>query len=152
MRNKTPHYEEILLAHGSGGRLTHGLITSQFLFMRDATRGGLGSVLVEAARGSGARIEISERDIPVREEVRGLCEILGLDPLYIANEGKAVVFCPKSDAHDVLSFMKGHPCGRDSAVIGEVTGSGEERVILNTVVGGSRQIDLPVGELIPRIC
>lgn len=121
-------------------------------FMRDATRGGLGSVLVEAAQGSGARIEINEKDIPVREEVRGLCEILGLDPLTIANEGKVLVFCPKIDADTVLSFMRGHPYGRNSEVIGEVTGSGEKRVILNTAVGGSRQIDMPVGELIPRIC
>jgi hydrogenase expression/formation protein HypE len=127
-------------------------LTPNIHFMRDATRGGLGAVLVEAAQGSGARIEINERDIPVKEEVRGLCEILGLDPLTIANEGKVVVFCPGSDADRVLTFMKGHVHGRDSAVIGTVTGSGEKRVILNTVVGGSRQIDMPVGELIPRIC
>lgn len=88
----------------------------------------------------------------MKEEVRGLCEILGLDPLYIANEGKLVLFCPAAEAGRVLSFMQGHPLGRDAAVIGEVTAMGGKRVILHTSVGGSREIDMPVGELIPRIC
>lgn len=121
-------------------------------FMRDATRGGLAAVLSEAAAAAGARIEIEERSIPVKDEVRGLCEILGLDPLYIANEGKFVLFCPARDAAKVLAIMKANPLGQDAACIGEVTSLAGRRVVLRTAIGGSREIDLPVGELIPRIC
>lgn len=121
-------------------------------FMRDATRGGLGSILSEIAQASGARIEIWEKDLPVRDEVRGACEVLGLDPLYIANEGKMVVFCPWDDAEKVLSFMKGHQYGTHASLIGRVTEMEGKRVILHTLIGGSREIDMPVGELIPRIC
>jgi hydrogenase expression/formation protein HypE len=127
-------------------------VSDSIRFMRDATRGGLGAILSEAATGADARFEIREQAIPVKEEVRGLCEVLGLDPLYIANEGKVVVFCPAGDAEKVLSFMKGHPLGKDAAVIGEVKSMGGGRVVLHTAIGGSREIDLPVGELIPRIC
>ncbi|MFY9397690.1 MAG: hydrogenase expression/formation protein HypE [Desulfomonilia bacterium] len=121
-------------------------------FMRDATRGGLGTILCEAARGARVRLEVRERDIPVKDQVRGLCEVMGLDPLYIANEGKLVVFCPAEDAPAVLEYMRGHEYGKDAALIGEVTAGGEKRAILHTAVGGSRELDLPVGELIPRIC
>ncbi|HNY66595.1 MAG TPA: hydrogenase expression/formation protein HypE [Deltaproteobacteria bacterium] len=152
--------EELGLASGlvsdcaSLNGLIHGVlgVSPHVHFMRDATRGGLGAVVCEAAAGAGARIELKEASIPVKEEVRGLCEILGLDPLYIANEGKLVLFCPAAEAGRVLSFMQGHPLGRDAAVIGEVTAMGGKRVILHTSVGGSREIDMPVGELIPRIC
>ena len=120
--------------------------------MRDATRGGLGAVLVEAASAAELTFEIEERMIPVRDDVRGLCEILGLDPLFIANEGKMVVVCAGPDADKVLSVMKAHPLGAGAAVIGRVTETGRSRVILNTIIGGSRELDLPEGELIPRIC
>jgi hydrogenase expression/formation protein HypE len=121
-------------------------------FMRDATRGGLGGVLVEAASAAALTFEIEERMIPVRDDVRGLCEILGLDPIFIANEGKMVVVCAGPDADRVLSVMKAHPLGAGAAVIGHVTETGRSRVILNTIIGGSRELDLPEGELIPRIC
>jgi len=121
-------------------------------FMRDATRGGLGAVLVEAASSAALTFEIEERMIPVRDDVRGLCEILGLDPIFIANEGKMVVICAGPDADRVLSVMTAHPLGAGAAVIGHVTETGRSRVILNTIVGGSRELDLPEGELIPRIC
>lgn len=121
-------------------------------FMRDATRGGLGAVLVEAASAAALTFEIEERMIPVRDDVRGLCEILGLDPIFIANEGKMVVVCAGPDADRVLSVMTAHPLGADAAVIGHVTETGRSRVILNTIIGGSRELDLPEGELIPRIC
>jgi hydrogenase expression/formation protein HypE len=120
--------------------------------MRDATRGGLGAVLVEAAQQSGLTFEISEISIPVRREVRGLCEILGLDPMFIANEGKMVVICAHEDASEVISFMQAHPLGKDASIIGSVKTGQRPRVILDTIVGGSREIDLPEGELIPRIC
>ena len=121
-------------------------------FMRDATRGGLGAVLVEAASAAALTFEIEERMIPVRDDVRGLCEILGLDPIFIANEGKMVVVCAGPDADRVLSVMTAHPLGAGAAVIGHVTETGRSRVILNTIIGGSRELDLPEGELIPRIC
>jgi hydrogenase expression/formation protein HypE len=134
--------------------LIHGIlgVCPSVHFMRDATRGGLGAILSEVASSANIRIEISEKAIPVKEEVRGLCEILGLDPLYIANEGKVVLFCPAAEGEKVLSFMKGHALGKDAALIGEVKSLGQKRVILHTAIGGSREIDLPVGELIPRIC
>ena len=129
------------------------LAVSKYIrFMRDATRGGLGAVLVEAAMASSLTFEIEEQQIPVRDDVRGLCEILGFDPIFIANEGKMVVICAGSDADKVLSVMKDHPLGGRAAVIGRVTQTGHSRVILRTVVGGSRELDLPEGELIPRIC
>jgi hydrogenase expression/formation protein HypE len=121
-------------------------------FMRDATRGGLGAVLVEVTQQAGLSMEIREQDIPVRPEVRGLCEILGLDPLFIANEGKMVVICPEEDARKVLNAMKSHPFGRDAATIGHISEGRRSRVTLHTLIGGSRELDLPEGELIPRIC
>jgi hydrogenase expression/formation protein HypE len=134
--------------------LIHGILglSPNIHFMRDATRGGLGAILSEVASAAGARIELTEKAIPVKEEVRGLCEILGLDPIYIANEGKVVLFCPAEDGDRVLSFMRDHPLGQDAAIIGEVKSLSGKRVILHTAIGGSREIDLPVGELIPRIC
>ncbi len=121
--------------------------------MRDATRGGLGAILAEIAQQSQARIEIREKDIPVRDEVRGICEILGLDPLFLASEGKIVVFCAAPDAEKVLGAMRGHRYGREAAVIGEVAAEqGRGRLVLRTAIGGQREIDLPTGELVPRIC
>lgn len=121
-------------------------------FMRDATRGGLGAILVEASEQSGLSLEIDEHSIPVRQEVAGLCEILGLDPLFIANEGKMVAVCAPEDAEEVLSCMRAHPLGSRAAIIGHVARGSRPRVVLNTLIGGTRELDLPEGELIPRIC
>ncbi len=134
--------------------LVHDILqaSNRVRFMRDATRGGLGAVLVEAASAAALTFEIAEGMIPVRDDVRGLCEILGFDPLFIANEGKMVVVCAGPDADRVLSVMKAHPLGTGAAIIGRVIETGRSRVILNTVIGGSRELDLPEGELIPRIC
>jgi len=120
--------------------------------MRDATRGGLGSILAEIAAQSGREITVEERSIPVREEVRGVCEILGLDPLFLANEGKLALFCPGEEAGRVLLAMKGHPLGQDAAIIGTVGETRKGRLVLCTAIGGSRVVDLPTGELVPRIC
>ncbi|MEN6465873.1 MAG: hydrogenase expression/formation protein HypE [Syntrophaceae bacterium] len=123
--------------------------------MRDATRGGLGAVLVELAGQSGAELEVRESDIPVKESVRGLCEILGIDPLFLANEGKLALFCPGPDAPEVLEIMRKHELGRDAAVIGKAgaaTPGKSGRALLRTVAGGMRVMDLPSGELVPRIC
>ncbi|MBP9021504.1 MAG: hydrogenase expression/formation protein HypE [Syntrophobacterales bacterium] len=120
--------------------------------MRDATRGGLGAILAEMASQSGTTVVIRERDIPVREDVRGVCEVLGLDPLFLACEGKLALFCPADDAERVLLAMEGHPFGKNAALIGTVAEVGGGRLILQTAIGGSRVVDLPVGELVPRIC
>jgi hydrogenase expression/formation protein HypE len=120
--------------------------------MRDPTRGGLGAILAEIAGQSGCLIELREKDVPVREEVRGICEILGFDPLFLANEGKVVLFCAPEDAGRVLAVVKAHEYGREAAVIGAVGDRGRGRLILRTAIGGSREVDLPVGELVPRIC
>lgn len=120
--------------------------------LRDATRGGVATVLNEFARGSGVGIRISESSVPIREPVRGACEILGLDPLYLANEGKLVAVVPPEDADRVLACMRGHPAGTDAAIIGEVTREPARMVVMRTAFGGDRIVDMLVGEQLPRIC
>lgn len=120
--------------------------------MRDATRGGVASVLNEFAEASGVGIRLDEESIPVRPEVRGMCEILGLDPLYLANEGKLVAIVPPGSADSLVSAMRAHPLGRYSAVIGEVTKIPVGRVVLATSFGGERVVDMLLGEQLPRIC
>lgn len=119
--------------------------------MRDATRGGLGAVLVELAAQSGAELEMRESDIPVRESVRGFCEVLGIDPIFLANEGKLAMFCPEADARKVLEIMHKNEFGKGAAIIGRVAGR-SGRALLRTIAGGTRVLDLPTGELVPRIC
>lgn len=120
--------------------------------MRDATRGGLGAILAEIAKSAQVRIDIDERSIPVRDNVRGICEILGFDPLFLANEGKMVAFCPESDAQAILAALCRHKYGVNAAVIGRVGKASQGQVVMKTSIGGERMIDLPVGELVPRIC
>ena len=120
--------------------------------MRDATRGGLGAILAEIAKSAGVRIDVDEKSIPVQENVRGVCEILGFDPLFLANEGKMIVFCSAEDEAAVLSAMQSHRYGQNAAVIGTVGKAAQGRVVLHTSIGGERVIDLPTGELVPRIC
>lgn len=120
--------------------------------MRDATRGGLGAILAEMAEQSQCDLSVEETRIPVRDDVRGFCEILGLDPLFLANEGKMVTFCSAADAERVLAAMKSHEFGKHAAIIGNVSKKGRGRFILTTAIGGTREIDKPAGELVPRIC
>jgi len=120
--------------------------------MRDATRGGLATVLNEFAAASQGCMRLDEPRIPIRDEVRGMCEILGLDPLYLANEGKLVAVVPAEDAEALVDAMRTHPAGRDAAVIGEVSESPAATVVLSTGFGGERIVDLLVGEQLPRIC
>lgn len=122
-------------------------------FMRDPTRGGLAAVLNEVAEDGGFRIEIAEDSIPVADEVKGICSILGLDPLYIANEGKVVVVVARDDADKVLKAMQDNPLGQKASIIGEVTGKGDKSgVYLKTSYGGTRILDMPVDDPLPRIC
>ena len=120
--------------------------------MRDATRGGIATVLNEFAEASGVSINIDEAALPVRDEVHGMCEILGLDPLYLANEGKLLAIVPPERADACLQAMRAHPAGRDSAIIGHVYADEASRVILKTGFGGNRIVDMLVGEQLPRIC
>ncbi len=120
--------------------------------MRDPTRGGLSSVLNELAAASGVSIRLDEAAIPIRPEVRGACEMLGLDPLYVANEGKLVAVVPPEDPERVLHAMRAHPLGKNAALIGEVVADNYGMVILRSVVGGERVVTMLSGEQLPRIC
>jgi hydrogenase expression/formation protein HypE len=121
-------------------------------FIRDATRGGAATVLNEIADASQIAIEIDEAATPIRTEVRGFCEILGLDPLYLANEGKIVVIAPPEEAQAALAAMRAHPLGEGASIIGSVTHGLAGRVTMQTVFGGRRIVDMLVGEQLPRIC
>ena len=120
--------------------------------MRDATRGGVATVLNEFAENSNVGIQLDESTIPIRDEVRGMCEILGLDPLYLANEGKLVAIVPEHDAEKLIGVMRRHPAGKHSAIIGCVNETPAETVVLSTSFGGERIVDMLVGEQLPRIC
>jgi hydrogenase expression/formation protein HypE len=120
--------------------------------LRDATRGGVATVLNEFAVSSRVGIRVREAALPLRETVRGACEILGLDPLYLANEGKIVAIVPKLSADRVLTAMRADPAGCDSSIIGEVCAQPAGNVILATAIGGDRIVDMLVGEQLPRIC
>lgn len=120
--------------------------------MRDATRGGLATVLNEFAESSEVGIRLEQNNIPVRDEVRGVCELLGLDPLYLANEGKLVAIVAAEDADRLIATMQKHPDGKHSTIIGKVETSSQGKVILSTGFGGDRIIDMLVGEQLPRIC
>jgi hydrogenase expression/formation protein HypE len=120
--------------------------------MRDPTRGGLSSTLNEIAEQSGVSIRIDEEKIPVRREVAAACEMLGLDPLYIANEGKLVAVVEAEDAEKILAQMKKNKYGQNAAIIGEVTEKHAAKVTLKTALGTSRIVDMLVGEPLPRIC
>ena len=120
--------------------------------LRDPTRGGVATALNEIARQSGVGIEVVETAVPVRGAVRVACELLGLDALYAANEGKMLAVVPEKDADAALSTLKAHPLGGEAAAIGRVTESAEPRVLLRTVLGTHRILDRHVGEQLPRIC
>lgn len=120
--------------------------------MRDPTRGGLATTLNEIAGQSGLGIEIKEESIPVREEVRAACELLGLDPLYVANEGKLIAFVPACEADAALAVMRDHPLAQQAAIIGRTTGAHPGRIVLRTTLGARRILGMLVGEQLPRIC
>jgi hydrogenase expression/formation protein HypE len=120
--------------------------------LRDPTRGGLASSLNELAQQSNVSIRIEEKEIPVREEVLAACEMLGFDPLYVANEGKMITIVPPEDADKVLEAMRQNKYGKDAAIIGEVGAEKAGRVVMKTVLGSSRIVDMVVGDLLPRIC
>jgi hydrogenase expression/formation protein HypE len=120
--------------------------------LRDATRGGVATVLNEIARASGVAIAIEERATPLREAVKGFCAILGLDPLYLANEGKLVAVVPAEEAGAALAALRRDPLGREAAIIGRIAAGEAGEVTMHTLFGGSRIVDMLVGEQLPRIC
>ncbi len=127
-------------------------VSKNISVMRDPTRGGLASSLNEIASSANVKIEIYENEIPISEEVLGACEILGLDPLYIANEGKILIFADEKDADKILETMKNHPLGKESKIIGKVIDKGEPLVTMKTLIGSTRIVDMISGEQLPRIC
>jgi hydrogenase expression/formation protein HypE len=120
--------------------------------LRDPTRGGLATTLNEIASMSNVGMVIEEEKVPVRESVRGISELLGLDPLYLANEGKLIAICPPNEEEHLLDVMREHPLGRDAEIIGRVVEENRKRVILHTLIGGHRILDMLTGGQYPRIC
>lgn len=135
----------------------HTLVTAmleagEIHVLRDPTRGGLATSLCEIAATASIGIEVHASAIPVKDEVKGACEILGLDPLFVANEGKLVAFVPETSAESVLAAMRKHPAGQDATVIGRCVAGHPGMVLLRTEIGGTRILDLPFSEQLPRIC
>lgn len=120
--------------------------------LRDLTRGGLASALNEIAEAAHVRIQIQETAVPVREDVHAACEMLGLDPLHVANEGRFAVFVPAKEAERALQVMRAHKVGAGSAHIGQILLSGDPLVLLKSAIGVNRILDMPSGEQLPRIC
>ncbi len=127
-------------------------VTRKIHCLRDPTRGGVSSALNELAAQSHVGIVIEEKAIPVREEVKGACELLGLDPLYVANEGKLLAITAPEVAEAVLTAMRAHPLGRQAQIIGTVTDAEPGLVLLRTAIGGTRIVDMLAGDQLPRIC
>ncbi|QWV98526.1 hydrogenase expression/formation protein HypE [Geomonas nitrogeniifigens] len=136
----------------------NGLVTSLLPLgsalhvLRDPTRGGVATTLKEIALQSGVTVTLDEKSLPINPGVKGVCSILGLDPLYVANEGKLLAFVAPERAEEALAVMRRHPLGEDAAVIGEVTGTSSGKVQMETVVGGVRGVEMLAGEQLPRIC
>ena len=126
--------------------------TKSIRVLRDPTRGGVASVLNELAESSQIGLRIHEESIPISDEVRGACEILGLDPLYVANEGKVIAVVPPEQADVVLAAMRSHPLGAESQIIGEAIAGHKGTVLMQSNIGGSRVVDMLSGEQLPRIC
>lgn len=132
---------EVLLAAAPGTR-----------WLRDPTRGGLGTVCNELARAAEVTVVLSEAALPVRREVAGACDLLGIDPLYVANEGKFLAVLPPEQAQAALAALRAHPLGRDATVVGHIAAEPPGIVVLQTAFGGTRIVDMLVGDPLPRIC
>ncbi|HZZ20861.1 MAG TPA: AIR synthase-related protein, partial [Opitutaceae bacterium] len=136
----------------------HGLVEAMLSacrdihVLRDPTRGGVTSTLSEIAEEAKCGVVLDESSIPINEDVKAACEMLGLDPLYVANEGKLIAVVPPAAAGRVLAAMRDHPLGSQAAVIGEVTADHPGMVVMRTRVGGTRVVDMLSGEQLPRIC
>ena len=120
--------------------------------MRDPTRGGLATSLVELADASGLGFEIEEEKVPIHEGVRGACELLGLDPFYVANEGKLIAIVSREEADSILATIQRHPLGETASLIGRVVETHPKKVVLRTFLGATRIMDMLTAEQLPRIC
>ncbi len=127
-------------------------VTTDIHCLRDATRGGVAAVLNELADQSRVGFELDEPALPVRPAVQAACEMLGMDPLYVANEGKLVAVVPEAQAEAVLAAMRAHPLGQEAAIIGRAVEAHPGMVVARTAIGGRRVVDMPLGEILPRIC
>jgi len=127
-------------------------VSENVKFMRDATRGGLATVLCELSEKHNKGIELVEDLIPVQENVRGLCEVFGFDPLYMANEGKVVMIVAENDAENIIRVMRKNTLGKNAAIIGKITDRNKGMVTVTTGIGGTRIVDMLAGEQLPRIC
>ena len=127
-------------------------VTPDLHVLRDPTRGGLAASLNEIAQASGTGVVITERAVPVPPAVAGACAMLGLDPFYVANEGKLVAFVPREHADAVLAAMRAHPLGAQARIVGEAVADHPGMVVARTGLGGTRVVDMPLGEQLPRIC
>lgn len=127
-------------------------VSNNIHVLRDPTRGGVASALNEIALSSGVGIALNERDLPVKPAVRAACELLGMDPLFVANEGKLLVVVAREDADAVLDALRNHPLGEDAAIIGEVVREHPGMLVARTTLGGTRVVDMQIGEQLPRIC
>jgi hydrogenase expression/formation protein HypE len=137
----------------------HGLVAAmlkvageQIHVLRDPTRGGVASALNEITQAAGVGIRLDEQHIPIDDEVRGACEILGFDPLYVANEGKCLAIVAREQAEAVLAAQRAHPLGRTAAIVGEVVTEHPGKVVMRSQIGGQRVVDMLSGEQLPRIC
>jgi len=139
-----PLHDLVARMLGAGGAAVHTL--------RDPTRGGVAASLVEIARAAQVGVTIVERDLPIPASVANACSMLGLDPLYVANEGKLVAFVARDAGEEVLAAMREHELGRDARIIGEAGTDHPGMLVARTGLGGNRVVDLPVGEQLPRIC
>ena len=127
-------------------------VTKDIHVLRDPTRGGVGTTLNEIAVSSNLGIFIQEEKVPVKNEVAGVCELLGLDPLYVANEGKLLAFVPPEHGEEVLAVVKADDLGKDACIIGEVVEDYPGKVFMKTRIGGTRIVDMLTGDQLPRIC
>jgi hydrogenase expression/formation protein HypE len=121
-------------------------------WLRDPTRGGVGTIANELAHDAALAVVLDEAPLPIRLAVSGACDLLGIDPLYVANEGKIVAVVPAAEADAALAAMRAHPFGADATVIGEIASEPEGVVVLRTTFGGTRIVDMLVGDPLPRIC
>ncbi len=127
-------------------------VSENIRFMRDATRGGIGTVLSELVQKKNFGIRIDEEKLVIKDAVRGMCELLGFDPLYVANEGKVILVVPAEEAGQIVDAMRSHPLGKEAVVIGEITAEHSGKAWLETSVGGKRTIEMLSGQQLPRIC
>jgi hydrogenase expression/formation protein HypE len=153
-RNQLSYSTPVVSDCSSLNHLINNVLKSskEINFMRDITRGGLATVLNELAGITGLGLQIIEGSVPVDEPVKGLCEMLGFDPMYLANEGKVLIVAGEGEAEKVLDLLRSDPLGINSEIIGEVIPEKRHIVILNTTVGGKRILDMLSGQQLPRIC